>query len=113
MTTAFKMGNYLRSVVPRGGNAGTPHAVRRGGAANVAATLASSCEAVTPFPIGSHVKLLRSCGEYYTGKVLNQQSNNYRNECRILWSDDGTVSWVPTYKLEPHGVETELGWEEK
>ena len=89
----------LTSAVPRGANAGTTHATRRGGAANVTATLASSCEAVTSFTVGSHVKLLRSCGEYYTGKVLNQQSNNYRNECRILWSDDGTVSLVPTYKL--------------
>ncbi len=73
--------------------------------------MSKRCPLTSAFSVGSHVKLLRSCGEYYYGKVLDWQATTYRNECCVQWDDDGAVSWVPTYKLEQHGVETELGWD--
>ena len=93
--------HQLRSAVPSGGSA-------------PAAPTSVSDTAGASFPIGSHVKLSRSDGSYYYGRVTQRQINgNHCVECRVEWDDDGAVTWLPAYRLEPHGVETELGWEEK
>ena len=84
-------------------------------AANLTKAGTSLAEAASPsvadvagasFHVGSHVKLLRRCGEYYYGKVIGAAASNRR----IEW-DDGVTTWLPAYRLEPHGVETELGWD--
>ncbi len=89
------MNRPLRSAVPSGGSA-------------PAGDLGRTPPAGASFPVGSHVCMPRAYGGYYVGKVIGKQVGNRR----IEWSD-GVVTRLPARKLQPHGVETELGWEEE
>ncbi len=85
-------------------------AVPSGGSASAGDVSSPQQPAGASFHADDHVRLLSNSLEYFHGKVLERKTINGRVECRVLW-DDGVTTWLPAYRLEPHGVETELGWD--